>query len=67
MEAGNKQGYTGVECKKERLVEEGDGVDKGKEETKGGDNILKRVKQVDVHVSVGSFEGVVFADRHRRR
>ena len=59
-EVGNKQGYTGIECKKERSVEEGDGADEGEEETEGGDNIFKGVKQVDLHVLMMSFEGVVF-------
>ena len=67
MEAGSKHGYTGIECKKERLMEEGDNADEGKEETKGGDNIFKRVKQVDVHALVGSSGGIVFAERRKRR
>lgn len=52
---GNKQGYTGVEHKKERLVDEGDNDDKGEKETEGGDDIFARVKQVDPHALVDGY------------
>ena len=60
MEAGNKQGYTRVEYKKERSVEGGNDADEGEEEIEGGDDIFERVKQVDLHALRVGFECVVF-------
>ena len=67
MEVGNKQGYTGVEHKKERLVEEGDDADKEEKEIEGGDDIFEGVKQVDSHVLMMNFEGIISFELCRRR
>ena len=64
---GNKQGYTSVEYKKERSVEEGDNADKGEKEMEGGDDIFMRVKQVDSHVLMESSEGIISFEIHKRR
>ena len=66
-EAGNKQGYTGVEHKKERSVERGDDADEGEKEIEGGDDIFEGVKQVDSHVLRVGSEGVIFIGIHRRK
>ena len=66
-EAGNKQGYIHVECRNERLVEEGDDADEEEKEIEGGDNIFEGVKQVDLHVLIGSSEGIVSVGICRRR
>ena len=44
MEAGNKQGYTRVERKKERSMERGNDADKGEKEVEGGNDIFEEVK-----------------------
>ena len=67
MEVSNKQGYTSIEHKKERSMEESDGADEGEEETEDWDDIFEGVKQVDSHVQMMSFEGVVSFELHRRR
>ena len=66
-EAVNKQGYTGVEHKKERSVERGDDADEGEKEIEGGDNIFEGVKQVDLHVLEVGSEGIVFVETCRRK
>ena len=66
-EAGNKQGYTYVERRKQRSVEEGNDTDEVEKEIEGGDDIFKGVKQVDLHALIGSSEGVVSVGTHRRR
>ena len=67
MEVGNKQGYTGVEHKKDKLVDERDGGDKGEEEIEGRNDIFIGVKQVNLHASMVGFEDTVFFGIHRRR
>ena len=44
MEVGNKQGYTWVECKKERSVDKGDGDDEAEKGVEGRDDIFSRIK-----------------------
>ena len=66
-EVGNKQGYTGVECKKERSMERGDDTDEGEKEIEGGDNIFEGVKQVNLHVLKIGSEGVVSIGTCRRK
>ena len=66
-EAGNKHGYTGVECKKERSVEEGNDADEEEKEMEGGDDIFKGVKQVDLHALIVSSEGIVSIGTRRRK
>ena len=66
-EAGNKQGYTRVECKKEILGSEGDDDDKGEKVVEGGDDIFGGVKQIDAHVLAGGYRGNVVSCRCRRR
>lgn len=66
-EAGNKHGYTGIEHKKERLVEEGDGADEGEKEIEGRDDIFKRVKQVNLHTLMVSSEGIISVGIRRKR
>ena len=67
MEVGNKHGYTGVEHKKERPVDEGDDGDEGEKVTEGGDTIFVEVKQVNFHAQGGGYGDVVIFRRHRRR
>ena len=66
-EVDNKHGYTGVEHKKERSVDEEDDGDKGEKETEGGDNIFVGVKQVNFHAQGGGYGDVIVFWRHRRR
>ena len=66
-EVGNKQGYTRVEHKKERSMEEGDDANKEEKEMEGGDDIFKGVKQIDLHALMVSSEGVVFIGKCRRK
>ena len=66
-EVGNKQGYTGVEHKKERSVNEGDNNDEEKEETEGGDDIFCGIKQIDVQSGAGEHEDIVISCICRRR
>ena len=66
-EAGNKQGYTRVERKKERSVERGDDADEGEKEIEGGNDIFEGVKQVDLHVLRVGSEGVIFIGICRRK
>ena len=66
-EAGNKHGYMGVEHKKERSVDEGDCNNEEEEETEGGDDIFKGVKQVDSHAPMDGLRDVIFFDTHRRK
>ena len=65
-EAGNKQGYTGVERKKESSVERGDESDKGEKEIEDRDDIFGRIKQVDLHAKRVGLEDAVFIEICRR-
>ena len=65
--AGNKQGYTHVECSKERSVEKGNDADEEEKEIEGGDDIFEGVKQVDLHALIRSSVGIVSVGTCRRR
>ena len=67
MKVGNKHGYTGVECKKERSVSKGDCDNEGEEEKEGRDDIFTGIKQVDLHALVDGLRDVIFFGTCRRK
>ena len=65
--AGNKQGYMGVECKKEKLVEEGDVVDEGEKEIEDGEDIFIGIKQIDAHARGDGSGGNIISHKCKMR
>ena len=67
MGIGKIQGYTGYECKKDKLEVGEDGDDDGEEVVKDIGCIFFRVKQENLHVLRDGREGNGIWCRHSRR
>lgn len=64
---GKIQEYTGVECKKEILVEEGEQGNEEEEKGEDMDDIFFRVKQKNLHVLGGFHGNSIIFHRYNRR